>query len=34
MRRLDEDVDSCRQSELLLHIICALGAKYVNLSFL
>lgn len=34
MRRLDEDVDSCRQSESLLHIICALGAKYVNFSFL
>ena len=27
MQRLDEDVASCRQSESLLHVICALGAK-------
>lgn len=32
MRRLDEDLDSCRQSESLLHVICALGAKYVGTS--
>ncbi|KAJ5524402.1 hypothetical protein N7494_011052 [Penicillium frequentans] len=33
MRRLDEDVDSCRQSESLLHIICALGAKFFALNY-
>ncbi|KAJ5672943.1 hypothetical protein N7507_002070, partial [Penicillium longicatenatum] len=32
MRRLDEDVESCRQSESLLHIICALGAKFFALN--
>ncbi|KAJ5745287.1 hypothetical protein N7520_010469, partial [Penicillium odoratum] len=32
MRRLDEDLDSCRQ-ESLLHIICALGAKFFALNY-
>jgi hypothetical protein len=27
MQRLDEDVEACRNSESLLHVICALGAK-------
>ncbi|KAJ5108491.1 hypothetical protein N7456_005166 [Penicillium angulare] len=31
MQRLDEDVESCCQSESLLHIICALGAKFFAL---
>ncbi|KAJ5947725.1 hypothetical protein N7466_000740 [Penicillium verhagenii] len=33
MQRLDEDVDSCRRSESLLHIICALGAKFFALNY-
>ncbi|KAJ5919869.1 hypothetical protein N7454_009704 [Penicillium verhagenii] len=33
MQRLDEDVDSCRKSESLLHIICALGAKFFALNY-
>lgn len=27
MQKLDEDFETCRQNESLLHVICALGAK-------
>jgi hypothetical protein len=29
MQRIDEDAVSFRDEESLLHVICALGAKYV-----
>ncbi|KAJ5609294.1 hypothetical protein N7528_009861 [Penicillium herquei] len=32
MQQLDEDPESCRQSESLLHVICALGAKFFALN--
>jgi hypothetical protein len=32
MQRLDDDLDSCCNNESLLHVICALGAKYVSTS--
>ncbi|KAJ5103173.1 hypothetical protein N7532_003702 [Penicillium argentinense] len=33
MQRLDEDVGSFRDEESLLHIICALGAKFLALNY-
>ncbi|KAJ5708823.1 hypothetical protein N7493_010157 [Penicillium malachiteum] len=32
MQQLDEHPESCRQSESLLHVICALGAKFFALN--
>ncbi|KAJ5334027.1 uncharacterized protein N7506_007810 [Penicillium brevicompactum] len=34
MQRLDEDLEFCRDEESLLHIICALGAKFLALDHL
>ncbi|CAI7596646.1 unnamed protein product [Penicillium bialowiezense] len=34
MQRLDEDLEFCRDEESLLHIICALGAKFLALDTL
>ncbi|KAJ5475936.1 hypothetical protein N7475_001665, partial [Penicillium sp. IBT 31633x] len=33
MQRLDEDLESCCNDESLLHIICALGAKFFALDY-
>ncbi|CAG8374419.1 unnamed protein product [Penicillium salamii] len=33
MQRIDEDLESCRNEESLLHIICALGAKFLALDY-
>ncbi|KAJ5815698.1 hypothetical protein N7474_007475 [Penicillium riverlandense] len=33
MQRLDEDFDTCCNNESLLHVICALGAKFLALDY-
>ncbi|KAJ5234742.1 uncharacterized protein N7469_003910 [Penicillium citrinum] len=33
MQRIDEDIGSCRDEESLLHVICALGAKFLVLNY-
>ncbi|OQD90498.1 hypothetical protein PENANT_c001G02457 [Penicillium antarcticum] len=33
MQRLDEDFDACCNDESLLHIVCALGAKFLALDY-
>ncbi|KAJ5676184.1 hypothetical protein N7462_009081, partial [Penicillium macrosclerotiorum] len=33
MQHLDEDLESCRNSESLLHVVCAMGAKLYALNY-